>query len=159
MKKYKIGFDMDMVLTDFKKAYNQQFREDQQYPQAGIRFFDELEPLMSNGIYNIEFVKKLFLLGHDVRIVTAPSIPNVGCWTGKAVWNEKYFGQDMLKKLIITYDKSILAPGMDILIDDSTKNGQLEFGEGFIHYGTEEYPDMTTVFKQINKWSKDGKEF
>jgi len=26
-------------------------------------------------------------------------------------------------------------------------------------YGSEEYPDMVSIFQQINKWSKEGKEF
>ena len=124
MKLYKIGFDLDDVLTDFKKAYKQQYKENQQFPQAGARFFDNLEPLKSNDIYNIEFVKKLILLGHDVSIVTAPSIPNHNCWTGKSIWIEKYFGQDMLKKTVMTYDKSIGSKHFDILVDDSIKNGQ-----------------------------------
>jgi len=159
MRKYKIGFDMDKVLTDFDKAYKQQWKETQQFPQAGARFFDELDLLFSNEIANIEYVKKLSLLGHDVRIITAPSIPNINCWTGKAVWIQRYFGQEFLKKVVMTYDKAIASRYVDILVDDSTKNGQLAFGDGLITYGSEKYPDMKSVFDQINEWSKEDKIF
>jgi len=159
MKKYIIGFDMDKVIADFEKRFKEKYSDKQQFPQADIRFFEELEPLKSNGKNNIDYMKELAMLGHDIRILTAPSIPNLGCWTGKAVWIKRYLGEEYLKKLIITHDKSMAAGNINILIDDSTCNGQLKFYDGFLHYGTEKYPDMQSCYEQIIEWSAEGKIF
>ena len=157
MKKYKIGFDMDDVLCDFKKAYDKSYTDIQQFPQADSMFFYDLEPIYDNGIANIDYVKMLIHDGHEVYFLTSPSIPNLACWSGKAYWIKKYFGQDALKKLIITYDKSLLKYSLDILVDDSTKNGQLEFGDKLIQYGSKEYPTMFFIYNKISKWSKEEK--
>lgn len=157
MKKYKIGFDMDDVLCDFNGAYNKFYSDKQQFPQADSMFFHDLEPLSHNGIYNIDYVRTLMQDGHDIYFVTSPSIPNLACWSGKAYWIKKYFGQEALKKLIITYDKSTLKDSLDFLVDDSTKNGQLEFGDKLIQYRTKEYPTMFFIYNKISEWSKEEK--
>lgn len=159
MKIYNIDFDMDHVLADFQKSFDENYNDKQQWPQAEARFFDDLDQLKSNGIPNVDFVKHLIKLGHNIRIVTAPSIENINCWTGKAVWIRKHFDKEMLKNLIITYDKTITSYSADILVDDSIFNGQQSYNEGHIIYGSVEYPDMRVVVKQIEKWSKEGKEF
>jgi len=163
MIEYTIGFDMDKVLTNFEKAYNEQYREDQQFPQAGARFFDELEPIKcennSRFEFNYDYIKHLESFGHNVYIVTAPSIPNLNCWTGKAVWIKKYLGEEYLKKTVMTYDKAVCSKYMDILIDDSIENGQLSFGEGLITYGSSKYNNMQKAYDQITEWSLENKKF
>jgi len=165
MKKlYTIDFDMDHVLADFQKSFDEKKTDKQQFPQAEYRFFDDLEALSSKGlgdydVLNIAYVHALIEEGHKIRIVTAPSIPNYGCWSGKAYWISKHFGEEMLKNLIITYDKSITSHDGDILVDDSIKNGQESYGDGHILYGSKEFPDMRTVYNLIIKWSEEDKIF
>lgn len=159
MKKYTIDFDMDHVLADFQKSYDENWNELQIYPQAEARFFDDLDQLYSNNIPNTYFVKKLIEDGHTIRIVTAPSIKNVNCWTGKAVWIRRHFDEELLKSLIITYDKTITSHSADILVDDSTIHGQASYGEGHILYGSKEYSTMDIVYYKINNWSINNKIF
>lgn len=165
MKKlYTIDFDMDHVLTDFDKAYRENYLEKQQFPQAEAMFFHDLNPLESKGsgdynVINYAFVQSLMEEGHKIRIVTAPSIPNINCWTGKAYWIRKYFDSDMLKNLIIATDKSAMALTGDILVDDGLMNGQRAYGDRHLLYGSDEYPTMRIVYDQIMKWSEEGKEF
>lgn len=156
MKLYTIDFDMDHVLTDYQKAFDENYTDKQQFPQAEARFFDDLLPLESNGIINLAYVKSLIDYGHTIRIVTSPSIPNINCWTGKAYWIKKYFDEDMLKNLIITYDKSITSSSGDILVDDSINNGQESYKDGFIRYGSKEYPNMKSVYEEILERSKNN---
>ena len=164
MKKYVIDFDMDHVLADFDKSFNEQYNDKQQFPQADAMFFHDLKPLSSIGggdyfVDNYIYVHSLIAEGHKVRIVTAPSIRNVNCWTGKAYWVKKYFDLQMLEDLIITYDKSITSLTGDILVDDSTKNGQKAYGDRHLVYGSDKYPTMKHVHDQILRWSKEEKEF
>lgn len=157
MKKYNIDVDMDHVLADFQKSYNLNWKKQQQFPQAEARFFDELDPIYSHNKSNIDYIKDLIQVGHFIRIVTAPSIENINCWTGKAFWIRKYFGKEMLKKLIITYDKSLTSFSADIIIDDSILNGQSSYKNGHILYGSIKYPTMKEVYNEINNWSINNK--
>lgn len=159
--KYIIDFDMDHVLADFEKSYKENYKSVQQFPQAGAMFFHDLNPLASKGsgdylVDNITYVHSLIDLGHTVRIVTAPSLPNVNCWSGKAYWIEKYFGQKLLSNLIITYDKSPLSMTGDILVDDGINNGQQAYGTRHLLYGGVKYPTMKDVYDKILEWSDEG---
>jgi 5'(3')-deoxyribonucleotidase len=165
VKLYTIDFDMDHVLTDFQKKYDEMYLDKQQFPQADAFFFHDLNPLSSlssfsgNIVDNITFVLSLIEQGHTIRIVTAPSLPNLNCWTGKAYWIKKYFGSEQLDKLIITSDKSPMSISGDLLVDDGIANGQNAYGDRHLLYGSNEYPTMRDVYDQIIKWSEEGKEF
>ena len=126
----RIYVDMDDTICDFTSPFKTGlFRE--KYPQSKIGFFLDLEPLEGA----VEGMKTL-MEKHDVWILTRPSIKNTNCYTEKAEWIKKYFGEDFLEKLILCPNKSLVKG--DYLIDDDHRHGQTEFEGEHIHFGKNE---------------------
>ena len=122
--------DMDNTICDFLTPFKSgQFKL--KYPQSKIGFFLDLEPL-EGALEGIKTLQQKY----DVWILTRPSIKNTHCYTEKADWIKKYFGEEMLEKLIICPDKS-LTKG-EYLVDDDHRNGQTEFEGEHIHFGKDE---------------------
>ncbi len=122
--------DMDNTICDFLTPFKSgQFKL--KYPQSKIGFFLDLEPL-EGALEGIKTLQQKY----DVWILTRPSIKNTHCYTEKADWIKKYFGEEMLEKLIICPDKS-LAKG-EYLVDDDHRNGQTEFEGEHIHFGKDD---------------------
>jgi len=71
----------------------------------------------------IEAVKEMAGIGYDVRICTAPLGLYKNCIVEKYAWVEKYLGQEFVKKVIMTKDKTLIKG--DVLIDDSFQKGML----------------------------------
>lgn len=142
-----IYVDLDNVTTNFAKAKLKALHENpsQPYPQSEYGFFANLEPIE----YAIETINWLIEIGHDVYFLTAPSIKNIGCYSDKAFWVKKHFGEEMLKKLIISYDKSLLIG--DYLIDDNINcNKQDKFKGQFIHFRDDfNWSDIKFYFMQL----------
>ena len=110
----RIYVDMDDTLCDFMGAYNlarEKFPA-QEYPQASMDFFRKLAPLPGA----VEGIKELARRGHDVWILTKPSVMNPLCYTEKRLWVEDHLGLSWCDRLIISPDKSLLRG--DLLIDD-----------------------------------------
>lgn len=101
------------------------------YPHSKVGFFLDLEPIEGA----IEGMNTL-MTKYDVWILTRPSIKNTHCYTEKAEWIKKYFGEDMLFKLILCPDKSLVKG--DYLIDDDDKHGQQDFEGEHIFFGKDE---------------------
>jgi 5'-nucleotidase len=130
MKK-RLYVDMDGVLCDFMKSYNELYHpEFNIYPQSNWGFFTNLSPII-NGV---EILKEL-MVDYDVWILTRPSYKNPLCYTEKRIWIEKYFGLEFCEKLIICSDKSLLKG--DYLIDDNLTDGQTEFEGELLHFGND----------------------
>jgi 5'(3')-deoxyribonucleotidase len=124
----RIYVDMDDTLCNFTGAYQlakERFPM-QAYPQAGVDFFRKLAPLSGA----VEGIKELARRGHDVWILTKPSVLNPLCYTEKRLWVEDHLGLSWCERLIISPDKSLLMG--DILIDDQLwvcfKGSQILFG-------------------------------
>jgi 5'(3')-deoxyribonucleotidase len=126
----RIYVDMDDTLCDFITPFKSgEYKE--KYPQSKIGFFFDLEPI-DGAIEGMN----TFMTKYDVWILTRPSIKNTNCYTEKAEWIKKYFGEDMLFKLILCPDKSLVKG--DFLIDDDHRHGQTEFEGEHIHFGKDE---------------------
>jgi 5'(3')-deoxyribonucleotidase len=122
--------DMDDTLCDFMGPFKSgEYKL--KFPQSKVGFFLSLEPLE----FAIEGVK-ILQTKYDVWILTRPSIKNTHCYTEKAEWIKKYFGEDMLNKMILCPDKSLVKG--DFLIDDDIKHGQTDFEGEHIHFMTDE---------------------
>lgn len=135
---------MDDTLCDFMGP----FRSGEyklKYPQSKVGFFLDLQPLD----FAIEGVK-ILQEKYDVWILTRPSMKNTHCYTEKAEWIKKYFGEEMLEKLIICPNKSLVKG--EYLIDDDIKHGQKEFEGEHIQFGNSNFPNWKSVINYlINK--------
>lgn len=148
----RIYVDMDGVLADFYNKFRQELLENprQPYPQSRYGFFKELEPI-PDAIASF----KLLQQHYDVWILTRPSIPNLGCYSDKAYWLKKHFGEELLHKTIMSPDKSLVKG--DYLIDDQLEYGQTEFEGELIHFGNDAFPNWKAVIDylipvKIEKW-------
>jgi len=141
---------MDDVLCDFLYMWDLKKKENPEieYPQQEESFWIDLPPLKDA----ISTVNKLKLL-YDVYILTAPSMMNPKCYSGKRIWVENYLGYDLVQKLIITPNKA-LNKG-EFLIDDMTEGkGQDKFEGELIHFGSKKFPDWKTIYNYLEKESK-----
>lgn len=137
----RVYIDMDDTICDFMGPFRSgDFKL--KYPQSKVGFFLDLEPLY----FAIEGVK-LLQEKYDVWILTRPSIKNTHCYTEKAEWIKKYFGEEMLEKLILCPDKSLVKG--DYLIDDDIRHGQKQFEGEHIQFGTSNFPNWKSVIKYL----------
>lgn len=134
--------DMDGVLCDFYNIYKKQISEnpEQAYPQSRWGFFLSL-PEIKDAIDSINKLKEQY----DVWILTRPSTKNVNCYTEKAQWIWNHLGYDMVEKLILSPNKTLLKG--DYLIDDH----HWDFDGELILFGSEKYPDWLSVIKYLIK--------
>lgn len=149
MNKKIIYVDMDEVLADFYKSYQDKIllNPSIRFPQAEYGFFANLEPIKDS----IESVKALIATDiFDVYILTAPSVRNPLCYTEKRVWIEKYFGIDFCEKLIISPNKG-LNKGDYLIDDNNTGKGQESFEGKLIHFGSETFPNWVSVVKYFEQ--------
>jgi 5'(3')-deoxyribonucleotidase len=126
----KVYVDMDDTLCDFTGPFKRG-EVAIKYPQSKLGFFLDLEPLEGA----IEGMKTL-QTKYKVYILTRPSIKNTHCYTEKADWIKKYLGEEMLERMILCPDKSLVKG--DFLIDDDHRHGQTEFEGEHIHFGKDE---------------------
>jgi 5'(3')-deoxyribonucleotidase len=142
--------DMDDTLCDFTGPFkrgqqNTELSEEtpnRKWPQSKVGFFTGLQPLPGS----IEGMN-LLMQKYDVWILTRPSIKNTHCYTEKAEWIKKYFGEQMLEKMIISPNKALVKG--DYLIDDDTRHGQVEFEGEHIHFGQEKFPNWNSVIEYL----------
>ena len=126
----RIYVDMDDTLCDFTGPFKSgEYKL--KYPQSKVGFFLDLQPL-EGAIEGM----KILMTKYDVWILTRPSIKNIHCYTEKAEWIKKYFGEDFLDKLILCPNKSLVKG--DFLIDDDNRHGQPEFEGEHIHFSKDE---------------------
>jgi len=139
-KKPIVYVDMDGVLCDFYKASVKAIKENpkQIYPQSKWGFFLKLEEI-DGAIKGFRKLEQKY----DMWILTRPSFQNVNCYTEKAQWVWDHLGYDIVEKLIMSPDKSLLKG--KYLIDDMGNAGQEEFEGEWIHFGSEKFPNWNTV--------------
>ena len=147
-----LDIDMDHCAVDFDKGTREWRKRhpDEQFPHSHLDFWIYLDPMPGF----IEAHKRLSEI-FDVRFLTAPSIRNNCCWTGKAMWVQKYFGEDYLKKLTISSDKSRYSGFA--LVDDGVDHGQQDYrGEHLWFSHDERFTTWENVADYlINKWNEN----
>lgn len=138
----RIYVDMDGVLCNFAKAFDEGLARDssQPYPQSAFGFWMDLEPI-EGAIEAFNALSRVF----DVWILTRPSFDNLNSFSEKAYWVNKWFGPQVLRKLIMCRDKSLVIG--DYLIDDTTLANQLNFKGTFIHFGQEGFENWQKVLQ------------
>ena len=89
-------------------------------------------------------VEKLFNSGlYDIYFLSSAPWDNPRAWTHKRLWIEKHFGPQTRKRLILSHRKDLQTG--DYLIDDSPRNGAIDFNGKWIHFGSEEFPSWKDV--------------
>lgn len=116
---------MDDTICDFLGRYHE-FRKAKpeiDFPQSIPGFFENLEPI-EGAIESVNALRQSN--DFEVYILTAPSTRNPLSYTEKRLWVERHFDYAMVKRLILSPDKSLLRG--DVLIDDyAAGKGQDQF--------------------------------
>jgi len=138
-----VYIDMDDTLCDYKGAFSKCRLDNPNFtfPQSRQSLFFDLKPI-PGAIETFTWLNNQPEL--DVYILTAPSIRNPYCYTDKRLWIGKYLGFSTANQLITSPHKN-LSKG-DYLIDDNVSGkGQENFEGEVIQYGSNLYPDWSTV--------------
>jgi 5'-nucleotidase len=137
---------MDNVLVDFPSgiarvsdALQEQY-DDRLDEVPGI--FSLMDPML-NAIESYNYLASHF----DTYILSTAPWHNPSAWSDKLLWVQKYLGESAYKRLILSHHKN-LNDG-HYLVDDRTKNGADRFPGEHIQFGTEIFPDWTTVLKYL----------
>jgi len=138
--------DMDGVIVDFMQSVKNH-PEFEKYKNE----IDALPDVFLNALpmeHAIDSVGKLLDCGkYEVYIASTAPWGNIDSLSHKRIWIEKYFGDRLKKRLILTHRKDFLIG--DYLIDDRTKNGAGEFKGELIHFGADKFPDWDSVLQYL----------
>ena len=138
--------DMDGVIVDFMQSVKNH-PEFEKYKNE----IDALPDVFLNSLpieHAIDSVGKLLDCGkYEVYIASTAPWGNIDSLSHKRIWIEKYFGERLKKRLILTHRKDFLMG--DYLIDDRLKNGAGKFKGELLHFGTAKYPDWKSVLEYL----------
>ena len=138
--------DMDGVIVDFMQSVKNH-PEFEKYKNE----IDALPDVFLNALpmeHAIDSVGKLLdCVKYEVYIASTAPWGNIDSLSHKRIWIEKYFGDRLKKRLILTHRKDFLIG--DYLIDDRTKNGAGEFKGELIHFGADKFPDWDSVLQYL----------
>jgi len=138
--------DMDNVLVDFPSArpylseYDALTYKDRLDEVPGI--FAKMQPI-AGAIESYHELAEMF----DTYVLSTSPWENPSAWTDKLLWIKKHLGSVAYKRLILTHHKNLNAG--DFLIDDRTKNGADRFTGELIQFGSEQFPDWTSVMTYL----------
>ena len=88
----------------------------------------------------------------ETYVLSTAPWDNPSAWSDKLLWIKKYLGEHASRRLILTHHKNLNTG--DYLIDDRTARGADLFSGEHIHFGTEKFPDWSSVMKYLR--SKEG---
>lgn len=148
----RIYIDMDDVLCDYMKAYEQELADNPSnpYPQSREGFYLDLDPI-DGAIEAMDWIEKEPKI--DPYILTAPSVYNPHSYTEKRLWIEKYLGFDWCNRLVLSPDKSVVQEG--IIIDDLIEgHGKDKFKCEIIHFGSADFRNWNIVTKYFKNHIK-----
>lgn len=161
-KKEIIFFDMDNVLVDFKSGLDKvspeilaQYEDD----GTGKPHYDDIPglfSLMEPMPGAIEAVKAIAQSPRKFEMYILSTAPwgNPSSWTDKVKWVKKYLDSDhpngvFYKRMVLTHHKNLCIQENAWLIDDRIAHGSEQFGDHFIHFGSERFPNWDAVLKHF----------
>lgn len=135
-----VYIDMDGVICDFGKRV----KELEALGIKGPKLFKhenaykDLEPI-DGAIEAWYMLQERF----ETYILSTPPWSNPDAWAEKRKWVEEHLGKSANKKLILCHNKGLVKG--DFLIDDRIANGVADFSGVHLHFGTEKYPDWSSI--------------
>jgi hypothetical protein len=138
---------MDGVLVDFQSGIK--LLSDKELVLFENKFdevpgiFSRMKPI-DGALEAFEKLNKHF----DVYILSTAPWENPTALNDKLAWIKQNIG-DLAKKRVIFSHNKHLNMG-DYLIDDRLANGAGDFKGTHIHFGTDEFPDWTSVLNYLN---------
>ena len=147
MKKL-LHIDLDGVIADFISAMHshplRKIPPYDEHPDTIPHIFRNLQPIEGA----VTAVQKLLNSNkYEIYFLSTAPWNNPSAWTDKRLWLEEQFGEKINRKLIITHRKDLVKG--DILIDDRPNNGAKNFEGKWIHFGSEDFPDWSSVIKHL----------
>lgn len=147
MKPQKILYiDMDNVLVDFASGIDQISHDDRLDYEGNLDDVPGIFSLMSPIDGAVEAYSKLHQ-HYDTYILSTAPWNNPSAWSDKLLWVQKHLGEMAVKRLILSHHKN-LNHG-DYLVDDRLKRGVDKFRGEHIHFGTDRFPDWTSVCEYL----------
>jgi 5'-nucleotidase len=144
-----IYIDLDGVVADFEKGRkNHPLSTITPYigrPDKLPGVYENLEPI-ADAIVSVNM-----LLNHkdfDVYFLSTAPWDNPEAWMHKRLWVAKYFNEKLVRKrLILSHHKHLLIG--DYLIDDRRFNGASEFKGEWLHFGSENFRNWSTILNYL----------
>lgn len=138
--------DMDNVLVDFQSGINRldtAVRDEYKGCLDDVPGIFSLMDPMPGAIEAYQTLSEKY----DMYILSTAPWKNPSAWSDKLLWVKKYLGDYAHKRLILTHHKNLNIG--DYLIDDRIKCGVDRFQGEHIHFGTERFPDWSSVLKYL----------
>ena len=134
--------DMDNVLVDFPSGISKISKQLQSEYEDRLDEVPDIFSLMDPLEGAIDSYKKLSQKFDTYILSTAPW-KNSSAWSDKNEWVKKYLGDVAYKRLILSHHKNLNYG--DYLIDDRLANGANLFEGEHIHFGSDKFPDWSSV--------------
>lgn len=144
----KLFFDMDGTLVDFQSGIDKLSGEDHEKFRGHYDDCPGIFALMEPMQGAITAVKNL-CKKYDCYILSTSPWNNPDAWADKVRWIQKYLGEELYKKVILTHHKELLDDGDSLLIDDRTAHGANAFGDRHIHFRSDRFPDWNSVIEYL----------
>lgn len=82
---------------------------------------------------------------YDIYILSTAPWNNPSAWSDKLLWVKKYFGVVFYKRLILSHHKNLCIQPGAYLVDDRARHGADQFGDNWIEFGSEKFPNWEVV--------------
>lgn len=142
----RVFVDMDNVLVDYPSGLANVSEELKQEYEGHT---DEIPGLFSHMDPVPGAIEAMHQLKdkYDLFILSTAPWNNPSAWSDKLLWVKRYLPDIFHKRIIITHRKDLCMG--DYLIDDRGKNGTSEFSGEWIHFGSERFPDWSSVLEYL----------
>ena len=151
----KLFFDMDGVLVDFQSGIDKLSDEVKNEYEGRLDEVPGIFSLMDPMPGAIEAVKAFAASDRfDLYILSTAPWDNPSSWSDKLNWVKKHLDSDrpegvFYKRIVLSHHKNLCAQNNAWLIDDRKAHGSEQFGDRFIHFGSERFPDWNAVLSHF----------
>jgi 5'-nucleotidase len=140
--------DLDGRVTDFVSAMNTHAERTnpiyKEHPDKKPNIFRGLSPI-TGAIKAVNLLLEFAF--YEVFTLSIAPWNNPSAWTDKRLWLEDKFGDSINRRLILTHRKDLVKG--DILINDRPNKGAKDFEGEWIHFGSEDFSDWSSVLKHL----------